>query len=163
MNKKQTLKGFTIIEVVLVLAIAGLIFLMVFVALPALQAGQRDTARKQDVGTVSSAVTSYTNNNRGDFPDSGELQTQLVMTGTPGNDATFENLSTNINDVTIVSDQSGDLSETVEDGQIVVFKGYKCDTVAAQGSVNLVEGTVRQFATIVRLEGGNQTGYCLDS
>ena len=30
-------KGFTIIEVVLVLAIAGLIFLMVFVALPALQ------------------------------------------------------------------------------------------------------------------------------
>ena len=36
-------KGFTIIEVVLVLAIAGLIFLMVFVALPALQRGQRDS------------------------------------------------------------------------------------------------------------------------
>ena len=33
---KQTKKGFTIIEVVLVLAIAGLIFLMVFIALPAL-------------------------------------------------------------------------------------------------------------------------------
>ncbi|MBP6925380.1 prepilin-type N-terminal cleavage/methylation domain-containing protein [Candidatus Saccharibacteria bacterium] len=32
----QTKKGFTIIEVVLVLAIAGLIFLMVFIALPAL-------------------------------------------------------------------------------------------------------------------------------
>ena len=29
--------GFTIIEVVLVLAIGGLIFLMVFIALPALQ------------------------------------------------------------------------------------------------------------------------------
>ena len=45
---KQQLKerGFTIIEVVLVLAIAALIFLMVFVALPALQASQRDSARK---------------------------------------------------------------------------------------------------------------------
>lgn len=39
LNKNQNLtkKGFTIIEVVLVLAIAGLIFLMVFLALPALQ------------------------------------------------------------------------------------------------------------------------------
>ena len=48
---KQQIKdrGFTIIEVVLVLAIAALIFLMVFIALPALQASQRDTARKNDV------------------------------------------------------------------------------------------------------------------
>ena len=38
--------GFTIIEVVLVLAIAGLIFLMVFIALPALQRSQRDTERR---------------------------------------------------------------------------------------------------------------------
>ncbi len=38
--------GFTIIEVVLVLAIAGLIFLMVFIALPALQRAQRDSQRK---------------------------------------------------------------------------------------------------------------------
>ena len=41
--------GFTIIEVALVLAIAGLIFLVVFLALPALQRSQRDTARRQDV------------------------------------------------------------------------------------------------------------------
>ena len=35
-TKPQTNPAFTIIEVVLVLAIAGLIFLMVFIALPAL-------------------------------------------------------------------------------------------------------------------------------
>ena len=35
-NTPQTNPAFTIIEVVLVLAIAGLIFLMVFIALPAL-------------------------------------------------------------------------------------------------------------------------------
>ena len=46
---KKLNKGFTIIEVVLVLAIAGLIFLMVFIALPALQRGQRDSQREQDL------------------------------------------------------------------------------------------------------------------
>ncbi len=51
--------GFTIIEVVLVLAIAGLIFLMVFVALPSLQRSQRDTQRRQDVSKVASAVTNW--------------------------------------------------------------------------------------------------------
>ena len=58
LNKNQNLtkKGFTIIEVVLVLAIAGLIFLMVFLALPALQRSQRDTQRKQDVAMVVTAL-----------------------------------------------------------------------------------------------------------
>ena len=45
---KKFNKGFTIIEVVLVLAIAGLIFLMVFIALPALQSSQRNTQREQE-------------------------------------------------------------------------------------------------------------------
>ena len=53
-NQNLTKKGFTIIEVVLVLAIAGLIFLMVFLALPALQRSQRDTQRKQDVAGCDS-------------------------------------------------------------------------------------------------------------
>ena len=52
-------KGFTIIEVVLVLAVAGLIFLMVFLALPALQRSQRDTQRKQDLSRWAAAIASY--------------------------------------------------------------------------------------------------------
>lgn len=52
MNKHKLNKGFTIIEVVLVLAIAGLIFLAVFLALPALQRNQRDTQRKKRHVTV---------------------------------------------------------------------------------------------------------------
>src|SRR5664279_3939440 len=61
-------KGFTIIEVVLVLAIAGLIFLMVFIALPALQRGQRDTQRKNDLSRLVTAVSNSTGNNRGSLP-----------------------------------------------------------------------------------------------
>ena len=67
MTKENTKakKGFTIIEVVLVLAIAGLIFLMVFVALPALQRSQRDTQRRDDMGRFISQLAQYqTNNNR---------------------------------------------------------------------------------------------------
>ena len=50
-------KGFTIIEVVLVLAIAGLIFLMVFIALPALQRSQRNTQREDDIARFLTAAT----------------------------------------------------------------------------------------------------------
>ena len=48
-NLKKRNQGFTIIEVMIVLAIAGLIMLIVFLAVPALQRNQRNTARKQDV------------------------------------------------------------------------------------------------------------------
>ena len=67
--------AFTIIEVVLVLAIAGLIFLMVFIALPALQRNQRDTQRKNDMSRVVSALTSYRANNRGKLPTNGYIGT----------------------------------------------------------------------------------------
>ena len=50
MNKHKQKQGFTIIEVVLVLAIAALIFLMVFMALPALQRSQRDTQPQKRYG-----------------------------------------------------------------------------------------------------------------
>lgn len=68
MNIFKKEKGFTIIEVVLVLAIAGLIFLMVFIALPGLQRSQRDTQRKSDLARVLTQLTSYSSNNRGLIP-----------------------------------------------------------------------------------------------
>ena len=75
---KNNKKGFTIIEVVLVLAIAGLIFLMVFIALPALQRSQRNTRRRQDMARILSAVNDYQANNGGKSPatpDPGQLNT----------------------------------------------------------------------------------------
>lgn len=74
-------RGFTIIEVVLVLAIAGLIFLMVFIALPALQRSQRDTQRKNDVDRIAAAVNSYiSNNNKLPFGyDQGSLDKDFIV------------------------------------------------------------------------------------
>ncbi|MBR3263726.1 type II secretion system protein [Candidatus Saccharibacteria bacterium] len=69
-------KGFTIIETSLVIAIAGLIFLMVFVALPGLRAQQRDTERREAVTKTVREIKNYQSNNRGALP-SGETGTFL--------------------------------------------------------------------------------------
>ena len=66
--KSNSRPAFTIIEVVLVLAIAGLIFLMVFIALPALQRNQRDTQRKNNISLLKDAIERYKANNRGKLP-----------------------------------------------------------------------------------------------
>lgn len=66
-------KGFTIIEVVLVLAIAGLIFLMVFIALPALQRSQRDQQRRNDLSRAQTGIQNFQTNNRNALPPANEM------------------------------------------------------------------------------------------
>jgi prepilin-type N-terminal cleavage/methylation domain-containing protein len=62
------MSGFTLIEVMFVLAIAGLILLIVFEALPALQRSSRNNQRRQDVQTILEAVSHYELNDSGNFP-----------------------------------------------------------------------------------------------
>ena len=70
-NKKLTKsEGFTIIEVLIVLAIAGLIMLIVFLAVPALQRNSHNTQRKSDVSAMTGALQEYVNNNGGQLPAS---------------------------------------------------------------------------------------------
>ena len=150
---KQQIKdrGFTIIEVVLVLAIAALIFLMVFIALPALQASQRDTARKSDVSIVSAAYNSALSNNRGGTAVNQDVLRRFV-------NGVSENTSIdNIN----IADFSGQI--TVNDAQIIVVLGARCGTSNRNGQQDLIRGTRRQYATFTRLEAGNHAAYCLDS
>jgi prepilin-type N-terminal cleavage/methylation domain-containing protein len=66
--QKRKESGFTIIEVLIVLAIAGLIMLIVFLAVPALQRNSRNTQRKNDVAALVGAVSEYVNNNAGALP-----------------------------------------------------------------------------------------------
>ena len=66
--KKSKGEGFTIIEVMIVLAIAGLILLIVFLAVPALQRNSRNTQRKSDAGRLASAVSNWVSNNNGGVP-----------------------------------------------------------------------------------------------
>lgn len=58
-------KGFTLIEIVLVLAIAGLLIALVFVALNGAQKSRRDAARKNDAARMLAAIESCAGNNNG--------------------------------------------------------------------------------------------------
>lgn len=62
---KNRNEGFTIIEVLIVLAIAGLILLVVFLAVPALQRNSRNTQRRSDVSRVLGSAQEVLNNNNG--------------------------------------------------------------------------------------------------
>lgn len=73
-------KGFTLIEIVLVLAIAGLILLMVFLAVSGAQKSRRDTQRKNDLARVAAQVEDYASNNAGVYPAS-QAAFNTVMTG----------------------------------------------------------------------------------
>ncbi|MBQ1373279.1 type II secretion system protein [Candidatus Saccharibacteria bacterium] len=66
-------RGFTIIEVSLVLAIAGLILVMAFIALPALQRQSRDAKRKEDTMIFLQALKDYQQNNRGQLPQTNTV------------------------------------------------------------------------------------------
>ncbi len=66
-NKDQ--KGFTIIEVLIVLAIAALILLVVFLAVPELQRSQRNSGRKSDIGKLIVSVNNFVANTNGNIPN----------------------------------------------------------------------------------------------
>ena len=68
-SMKKPRKGFSVLEVVLVLAIAGLIFAMAFVALPALQRSQRNTQRKSNVSHIIAAMNQWKVRNKGSVSD----------------------------------------------------------------------------------------------
>lgn len=144
MNARQRNKqGFTLIEVILVLAIAALIFLMIFIALPALQASQRDTSRRNDASVVSAAITSFVSGERRAIADGDEADLREYV----GDMDQYE-----LSGIDIVS--TGDPSAT----QVFVYPGAKCD-----GSDFTTTGaTARQSAVRVMLDNGTNF-YCVDA
>jgi len=155
---RQQLKqaGFTIIEVVLVLAIAALIFLMVFIALPALQRSQRDDARKKDVTITASAVQSWQGNNRsGTWPTTAQLGTYVT-------DKSQNTASVTVNGTAVTTA----ITPTLTDGTVTVYTQAKCAGDASTNGtarVNLVRGTTRSYVVVTYLEAGGGTSFCLDS
>lgn len=75
-KKKDT--GFTIIEVMIVLAIAGLILLIVFLAVPALQRNSRNTGRTSEASRFASAVANFVSNNGGTVPSTKSDVTSIT-------------------------------------------------------------------------------------
>lgn len=150
MNAQKQQKGFTIIEVVLVLAIAGLIFLMIFIALPALQRGQRDTQRRDDASRFITQLNSYSTNNNGRIPTFAQL------TGSGG----FSDRYLKINDGEFKDPQTGDnYAFTEDEPDTKTFQyaaGFKCD-----GEELASASGTRVAAVRVELEGSGV--FCQDN
>ena len=177
-RKKQMQErgGFTIIEVVLVLAIAGLIFLMVFIALPALQRSQRDTQRRNDLGRMTSAIQQYQTNNNGKLPADGKLDPTessalpaCSTTSATGSAACFvANYMNGVNateneffdpdgwyyGLTIEDMTSGQTESLSEFDHIVyMFKHARCE-----GETAVFSNNSRDYAIMYKLEGAGT--YC---
>lgn len=86
-------KGFTIIEVILVLGIAALIILTVFLVVPSLWASQRDAERKTKMTDYIAALKEYqTNNSRGALPVNNiDNPVTFTTTDATGSDRTNKN------------------------------------------------------------------------
>jgi len=63
-------KGFTLIEIVLVLAIAGLLLVIVFLAVSGAQKSRRDSQRKNDLSRIAAQLESFAGNYNGCYPGS---------------------------------------------------------------------------------------------
>ena len=80
-------EGFTIIEVLIVLAIGALIILAVLIAVPALQQNQRNSSRKSEAARVSTAVTNLLADNNSatlTSTDNGGLAGRAGLNATSG-------------------------------------------------------------------------------
>ena len=185
-NSKE---GFTIIEVVLVLAIAGLIFLMVFVALPALQRSQRDTQRRNDLSRVDTSLVQYQTNNAtktnnlpsagewtgvATFPDNCNTNTACSFIRNYINSGTSDNATTNT-----FQDPDGTYYsmkiQTAAEAGITSSVNWNYQTAASTSAMNhivyvftgakcdgeeVTTDTSRHFAIAYRLEGAGT--YCID-
>lgn len=139
-------EGFTIIEVLIVLAIAGLILLVVFLAVPALQRNSRNTQRKNEISNILGAVNEWSNNNSGKLP---------TAAGTERADA-LANAKLSFYTGSVTWGSAGSNGTTTDTAVIVT--GAKCsggDTVA---------GSARQLAVMYTVEtGGGTQKLCQDS
>lgn len=148
-------QGFTIVEVMIVLAIAGLILLIVLLAVPALQRNARNTQIKNDATTVAGGISSYESNNSGTVPTSVTGTGTVTLSSASGTNDTVKVGGSTIVTFT-ASNGSAPTPATSQPplGTINVLLGHRCD------------GTVSARATAIYYStetSGAQQQQCLDS
>jgi prepilin-type N-terminal cleavage/methylation domain-containing protein len=119
---KKLTQGFTIIEVMIVLAIAGLILAIIFLAVPALQRNSRNNSRTNDATHLAGLVNDYAANH------SGVLPTGVLPGAAPADlDITGENwaiMSTPVDGDFIVAPTAASFGTV---GTMKVNIGYTCN------------------------------------
>ncbi len=177
--KSKRAEGFTIIEVMIVLAIAGLIMVIVFIAVPQLQRNQRDNARQNIVNRMKAEMETYAGNNQGLYPFASGAGCNATTTGcwldftaryingkvktadpSTGN-ATFDDthgVPANCNNATCTPPAVPNAR-----GNVIVVYGAKCNGEALTWSTGAVGSlTGRTYAIMMGLDRAGTT-YCVDN
>ena len=167
---KTKQKGFTIIEVMIVLAIAGLILLIVFLAIPALQRAQRNTGRKEDAGRLVTAFQDFISNSSGQLPAVSTSTSSTSSTSSTPNDCQsivndagnlnqYKNLTcvaapvSKANEIAITTAGTTSTLSTPIGNELEFVEGATC----AGTSTYSVSSTQQQAVLFYSLEGGNGT------
>jgi prepilin-type N-terminal cleavage/methylation domain-containing protein len=155
---KNKSEGFTIIEVMIVLAIAGLIILIVLLAVPALQRNGRNTAIKNDASALAAGIAEFGSNNDGRIP------TAAASTFVDGI-ATFSRAGTGISPAEAKYQASTTVNagatDPTEAGVIRVQFGVKCTGPNAFATTNNTRGTAIKYLN--EQSGGGTSPRCIDA
>lgn len=149
-------EGFTIIEVLIVLAIAGLILLVVFLAVPALQRNSRNTQIKNAAASILGGVSEFQNNNGGATPTTISVDStgKVTIAGAAGTTAAEAKVQGGY----AVTDGTTMPTTT---GSLVVNVGHKCAGNTAFDTAS----TPRSFSIGYRIENasGSTATQCTES
>lgn len=146
--RRSSNQGFTIIETLIVLAIAGLIILLMFQAIPALTRNSRNTQRKQDVAHILQAVSSYMLRNSANFPDESN-KTELLSR------ANLTHYQTASIFIPVVDDNPltvGPISDNTD--QVNLYKNRKCRNPDDGKGIN-TGADYRDVVALYSLESSN--------
>lgn len=163
MLKKTNQQGFSIIEVLIVLAIAGLIMLVVFLAVPALRRNAANDGRKNDAAKVSAAVTDCLANHNGLATQCDDIAAAKVdvvgfsqLTGSDTFTTTTGAVGAAITAATLASGTDVDASN------FEVWYKAKCTTDGSGGAV--VSSNTRDFVVMYNLKSsGGIVPQCIGS
>lgn len=143
----------------MVLAIGALIFLVVFLAVPALQRNQRNDARKRDISSVVDAVASYTGNNPGKIVRDGDAYKNGKADASTDLGKYLDTLSTNTDTVTVTPTTPTSFGDATRPNTIYVVTGAKCSD-----SATIAKASSRSVAVIGAMETANSIqAYCQDA
>lgn len=138
-NNQKKSAGFTIIEVLIVLAIAGLILLIVFLAVPALQRNSRNTTAKNDAQNVLGGVSEFQGANNGKIPTGASGTGDITFAGTTPTKISIQgttSVKTVAADSTYSATASTTTGDTINTGIIGIYPGRICAPGAVTTTAN---------------------------
>jgi prepilin-type N-terminal cleavage/methylation domain-containing protein len=145
MQKKSNNKGFTIVEVLIVLAIAGVILATILLAVPALQRNSRNTQVKQAATALVAGAQEYASANNGAAPTTASFATPTVTWGATTNTQTKTTVAGGI--TVVYSAGSGTIPTTFSANTVYLITGAVCSgNTAVSGTGTAVVYTVEAGA-----------------